>query len=123
MFLTCEFAVTPPNGAAILVGGVPDLGTEEGTAILADQLGRKNTFTAVGFAQSLPSGKLRLHLFPFVRLNDGGVAARHIILRHLALVGFHLLFQKVDCEFLLEQRITLVFFVLKDAGDRSLAPF
>ena len=46
MFLTCEFAVTPPNGAAILVGGVPDLGTEEGTAILADQLGRKNTFTA-----------------------------------------------------------------------------
>ena len=121
-FLVGEFAVALPNGAAVLVSGVPYLGTEEGTAILADQFGRKDAFAAVGFAQGLPSGKLRLHLLPFVRLNDGGMTARHIILWDFTLVGLHFLFQKIYREFLLEQCITLVFLILKDTGDRGLAP-
>ena len=118
----CEFAVALPDGAAVLVGGVPDLGTEEGTAILADQFGRKDALAAVGFAQSLPSGELCLNLLPFVRLNDGGMTARHIILWDFTLVGLHFLFQKIHRKLLLEQCITLVFFVLKDTGDRGLAP-
>ena len=122
-FLVCKFAVALPNGAAVLVGGVPYLGTEKGTAILADQFGRKDALTAVGFAQSLPSGKFRLHLLPFIRLNDGGMTARHIILRNFTFVGLHFLFQKIHREFLLEQCITLVFFVLKDTGDCGFAPF
>ena len=123
MFLICEFAVALPNGTAVLVVGVPDLGAKEGTAVLADQFGRKNAFAAVGFPQGLSSCKLCLHLIPFVRLNDGGVATRHIILWDFALVGLHFLFQKVHRELLVEQCITLVFFVLKDTGDRSFAPF
>ena len=123
MFFTCEFAVALPDGTAVLVGGVPDLGAKEGAAVLTDQFSRKNAFAAVGFPQGPSSGKLCLHLLPFVRLNDGGVAARHIILWDFTLVGLYFLFQKIHREFLLEQCITLVFFVLKDTGDRSLAPF
>ena len=38
-FLVCKFSVALPNGAAVLVGGVPYLGTEKGAAVLADQFG------------------------------------------------------------------------------------
>ena len=62
-------------------------------------------------------------MIPFVRIDNGGMAAFHIVLRHLTLVGLHFLFQEIDREGFLEQRIALVLFVLQNAGDRGLAPF
>lgn len=86
---------------------MPDLGTEEGTAILADQFGRKNAFATVGFAQGLPSGELCLHLLPFVRLNDGGMAAFLIILRNFALIDFLLFGEEIHRELLLKSNANI----------------
>lgn len=59
-FLVCKFAVALPDGSAVTVVGVPDLGTEECSAILTDQLGRKDVLAAVGFAEGFSSGNLKM---------------------------------------------------------------
>ena len=38
LLLSLELVVALPNHAAVLVGGVPDLGSEEKAAVTADQL-------------------------------------------------------------------------------------
>ena len=100
----------------------PDLRAEEAAAVLADQLGRENALAAVGFAECLSPRNLRLHMIPLVRLDDGFMAAFHIILRDFPFVALELLLQEVHGKGLLEKRVTFVLLVLENAHDRGLAP-
>ena len=57
------------------------------------------------------------------RLNDGFVAAFHIVLRHFSLIDLRFLLQKIDCECFLQSGVALIFFVREDTCDRGTAPF
>ena len=122
MRLVAELVITPPDSSAILICGVPDLGAVEAAAVLADQFGGQGAFSAVGVTKSLSSCKLRLHMIPLVRLDDVGVAALHIILGYFALVGLHLLLQKIHRERLLKERISFVLLIGENTVYRSLTP-
>ena len=60
----------------------------------------------------LPHRNLPLHHIEHILRDDGFVVTGHIILRHLPLI-LHLLFrQKVLSKALLQERVTLVLFIL-----------
>ena len=78
--------------------------------------------TAVAILALGPSGELPLDHLEHLRVNDGLVIVLHVVLRYLALIGFHLLGQEVLAEGLLQQGIALVLLVRQDALDGGLAP-
>ena len=51
------------------------------------------------------------------------MAIFHVVLRHFPFVGFHLLFQEINSEPFLQERVSFVFFVSQNAIDCRLAPF
>ena len=113
--LPFEFPVALPNNTPIAVCGVPGFGTENIAAVGADDLPGKGTGLAVPGAAVFAPLQLRLHLFPFPRLNDGRVAVLYIILGHFSLVDLCFLGEKIHREGFLQQRRAFVLLVPEDA--------
>jgi len=62
---------------------MPDLGAEVFPAVAAFQLCRERAAAVMAPPRVLPPLYLRLHELPLRRLDDGVMAALHVILRHL----------------------------------------
>ena len=110
-----KFVVTLPDDPAVTVGGVPSLGTENPAAVGTDDLPGKGAGLTVPIAAVFTSLQLRLHLFPFPRLDDGRMAILHIILRNLPFVDLCFLGEEIHREGFLQQRRAFVLLVPEDA--------
>jgi hypothetical protein len=75
---------------------VPDLGAVHTAAVAADDLSGERSKAVMPPSQLLPSGNLHLNRFPFGRIDDGRVAALHIVLGNFAFVDLHGLGQKIN---------------------------
>ena len=93
-----ELGVALPDGAAVLVGGIPDLGTEELAAVSAYDAGGEYAASAVASAIGLTTGEFLLNSVPFVRWDDGLMRMFDVVLRYLALVDFQLFLKKIRGE-------------------------
>jgi len=91
--LALELGVALPYRPLVFAVGVPDLGAEVFATVAAFQLCRERAAAVMAPPRVLPPLHLRLHELPFRRLDDGVVAALHIILRHLPFVRLPLLGQ------------------------------
>lgn len=69
------------------------------------------------------SGNLRFDLHKHISVDNGFVAAFHIVFRHLAVVGGTFLVKDADRIGLLQKGIADVLFVGKDLMDVALMPF
>lgn len=81
-----ELGVALPDCPPVLAVGVPHLGAEVFSAVPAFQLCGEHAAAVMAPPRVLPPLYLRLHELPFCRLDDGVVAALHIILRHFPFV-------------------------------------
>lgn len=117
-----ELGVALPDRPLVLAVGVPHLGAEVFATVAAFQLCRKWAATVMAPPCVLPPLYLRLHELPFRRLDDGVVAALHIILRHLPFVRIPLLGKEVHRVALLQVSIAFVLFVGKDVLHRPVPP-
>ena len=113
--LTPVFFVTLPYKAPVFRVGVPDLAAINAATLAADnapgkwmQAARKTPIRLAGF-------QLVLYEVEKLRFDNGRMAVRHIILRHLAFVDLLLFGEEIHREFLLQERVALVLFVGEDA--------
>jgi hypothetical protein len=74
---------------------MPDLGAIMRSAIAADEHPGKGAVATATFAPVFAFGHFRLHQFPLVGLDDGGVAVLHKILGYFSLVDLLLFGQEV----------------------------
>ena len=81
-----ELGIALPYRPLVLAVGMPDLGAEVFAAVAAFQLCRERAAAVMAPPCVLPPLYLRLHELPFCRLDDGVMAALHIILRHLPFI-------------------------------------
>lgn len=65
-----ELVIALPYCPAVLIRGMPHLGSVESTAVPADNGSGEYTVGDVPLAQFLPSGNLGLHQIPFVWIDD-----------------------------------------------------
>ena len=110
-----KFVVTLPDDPAVTVGGVPGLGTENPAAVGTVDLPGEGAGLTVPIAAVFTPLQLRLHLFPFPRLNDGRVAILHIVLRRFALVDLGFLGEEIHRKGFLKQCGAFVFLVPQGA--------
>ena len=114
--------VALPDHLAVLVGGVPDLGAVQASAVPAIHDAGEEMNAAVAVRAGLSGGDLLLHQIEGLRADDGLVVTLHIVLRHLPGVLDLLLGDEVLREHLLQQSVTLVFLVCQNAQDNAFAP-
>ena len=119
---TLELGVALPDRPFVLAVGVPDLGSEVFPAVAAFQLCRERTAAVMAPPRVLPPLYLRLYELPLRRLDDGVMAALHIILRHLPFVRLALLGKKIHCIALLQAGIAFVLFDRKYVLNRPVPP-
>ena len=117
-----KFVVTLPDDPAVTVGGVPGLGAENPAAVGTKDLPGERAGLAVPGAAVFAPFQLRLHLFPLPRLDNGGVAILHIVLRHFALVDLGFLGEEIHRKGFLKQCGAFAFLVLQDALHGSSLP-
>lgn len=110
-----EFAVALPDNTAVAVGGVPGFGTENITAVGADDLPGEGAGLMVTVAAVFAPFQFHLNLFPFPGFDDGRVAVLHIVLGNLPLIDLGFLGEEIHRERLLKQSGALVLFVPQDA--------
>ena len=117
-----ELGVALPYRPLILAVGMPDLGAEVFAAVAAFQLCRERAAAVMAPPQVLPPLYLHLHELPLRRLDDGVMAALHIILRNFPFVRLALLGKEVHRVALLQAGIAFVLFVGKDVLHRPVPP-
>lgn len=101
-----EFMVTAIYNPAVLVIGMPDLGTVPASALCTFYLVGENADPTVHCRAFLGAfGKFHLHQIINTRLDDGFVIASRIILGNISHVFLGLFLNIIHCEFLLEQSI------------------
>ena len=102
MLAVFELGVALPYRAAVLTGRVPYLGAEKSAAVSANNTRSKNAVPTVSVSDGFAPHKFGLYQFELQRVYDRLMALFYVILRHLALVCFHLFRQEIDREFLLQ---------------------
>ena len=108
-----ELGVALPDRPFIFAVGMPHLGAEVCPAVAAFQLCGECAAAVMAPPRVLPPLYLRLHELPLRRLNDGVMAALHIVLRHLPFVRLPLLGKEVHRVAFLQAGVALVFLVGK----------
>lgn len=78
--------VALPDGAFVLIRGVPQLRAVKFAAVTADDSGAKNAVAAVFSPQCISPLELNLHHILLLRADNGRMAVFDIVLRNLALV-------------------------------------
>ena len=91
----CELVITAPHSAAVLAGGVPDLGTVPIAALAALYSAGEKVNTAVTAPAFAAPFQFPLHHLKHLGRNDGGMVVLHIVLGNFARVGLFLLGEKV----------------------------
>ena len=121
MLFVFELGVALPDHPAIAVCAVPDLRTVPAAAAPALDLRGENGGTAeaqVGSAR----GDDVLHPVEHRRLDNGGMAVFHVVLRNCAVVLHPFFREVIGCVALLEQSAALVLFIRQNRLDRTAAP-
>ena len=108
---------------AVLVRGVPDLGSEGASALAALNFAGENTHAAVSSSLPLAPCHLRLHHLEGFRGDDGRMALLHEVAGDLPGVFHHLLREEVRREGLLDAGAARVLLVGEDSVDGSGVPF
>ena len=102
-FMPVVLLVATVDDPAVLVGAVPDLGSEETTALPTFYLAGENAHAAVSPAFLLAPRYLRLHHLESGRGDDGRMALFHEVAGDLPRVLDHLLRKEVRREGLLDR--------------------
>lgn len=90
------FVVAPPDVAAVFAGGMPGFTPVPSPALPALDPGRKGVGSrGAGFGSP---GDFCLYQVPRCRVDDRLVVTTHVVLGHLALVGFDGLGQEISSE-------------------------
>ena len=116
------FVVATVDGAPVLVGAVPDLGSKEAAALAAFYLAGENAHATVSATLPLAPRHLRLHHLEGFRGDDGGMALLHEVARDLPGVLHHLLREEVRRECLLDAGAACVLLVGEDSIDGGGIP-
>ena len=116
------FLVATVNDPAVLVRGVPNLGSEEAAAFTAFYLAGENAHATVSATLPLAPCHLRLHHLEGGRGNDGGMALFHKVAGDLPGVLHYLLREEVRREGLLDAGAARVLLVGKDSIDGGGIP-
>ena len=122
-FMTVVLVVAAIDDPAVLVGAMPDLGSEESSALAAFYLARENAYAAVSASLPLAPRHLRLHYLECFRGDDGGMALLHEVAGDLPGVLHHLLREEVRREGLLDAGAACVLLVGEDSVDGGGVPF
>ena len=69
-FVVIEFMIAAPDGAAVFVGGMPNLRPKVTAAVSADQPGGEDTVAAVTAPYGLPALQFPLHQLPLGGVDD-----------------------------------------------------
>ena len=117
------FVVATVDGAPVLVGAVPDLGSEEAAALAAFYLAGENAHAAVASAILLAPCNLRLHHLEGGWFDDGRVALFHEVAGDLPGVLHHLLREEVRREGLLDAGAARILLVGENPIDSGGVPF
>lgn len=121
-FMTVVLLVAAVNDPAVLVRGVPDLGSEEASALAALDFAGENAHSAVSAALPLAPRHLRLHHLEGFRGDDGGMALLNEVAGDLPSVLHHLLCEEVRREGLLDAGAPRVLLVGEDSVDGGGVP-
>lgn len=100
---------------AVLVGAMPDLGSEEAAAFAAFDFPGENAHAAVSASLPLAPRCLRLHHLEGDRVDDGGMALLHEVAGDLPRVLHHLLREEVQCEGLFDTNNDAPLYSINDA--------
>ena len=119
--LVLVLGVASPDHSAVAVGAVPDLRAVPAAAAPALNLGGENGASAVALRPA-PQVDEVLHPVEHLRLNDGGMAVLHIVLRDCAVVLDAFFGEVVGGIAFLEQGAALVFFIRQNGFDRPAVP-
>ena len=114
--------VAAVDDPAVLVGAVPDLGSEESSALAAFYLAGENAHAAVPATLLLAPRYLGLHHLEGGGSDDGRVALLHEVAGDLPGVLHHLLREAVRCEGLLDAGAARVLLVGEDSVDGGGIP-
>lgn len=114
--------VALPNGLAVFAVGMPDLGAVPVPALTTFDFAGEKMYSAVPVPAFDSTLHLHLHKLEGFRLDDGLVIILDIILRDFVLVNLRLFGQVVGGVGLLQQGITLVFFIAEYAFYGRNAP-
>ena len=118
--LAFELGITLPYRPFVFAVGMLDLGAEVFPAVSAFQLCRERAAAVMAPPRVLPPLYLRLHELPLRSLDDGVMAALHIILRHFPLVRLAFLGKEIHSVTLLQAGIAFVFLVGGDVLNRPV---
>ena len=100
---------------AVLVGAMPNLGSEEAAAFAAFDFPGENAHAAVSASLPLAPRCLRLHHLEGDRVDDGGMALLHEVAGDLPRVLHHLLREEVQCEGLFDTNNDAPLYSINDA--------
>ena len=121
-FMPVVLLVATVDDSAVLVCGVPDLGSEETAALPTFYLAGENAHATVPAALLLASCHLRLHHLECSWSDDGGVALLHEVAGNLPGVLHGLFREKVRREGLLDAGAARVLLVGEDSIDGGGVP-
>ena len=116
------FVVATVDGAPVLVGAVPDLGSKEAAALAAFDFPGENAHAAVSASLPLAPRHLRLHHLEGFRGDDGRMALLHEVAGDLPAVLDGLLGKEVRREGLLDAGAARVLLVGEDSVDGGGVP-
>ena len=117
-----KLGVALPYRPLVFAVGMPNLGAEVFPTVTAFQLCRERTAAVMAPPQVLSPLYLHLHELPLRKLDDGVMAALHVILRHLSFVRLALLKKEIHRVAHLQAGVAFVLFVEKDVLNRPVPP-
>ena len=103
--------ITLPDRPAVFVVGMPDLRAVPASALSAFYLTGENMNATVAVSAGAAALQFILDLIEDLRIDDCFVVLFNIVLRDLTFIDFCFLSQEVNGEGLLQECVTLVFFI------------
>ena len=103
-FMTVVLLVAAVDDPAVLIRGLPDLGSEEAAALATFDFAGENAHAAVSPAVLLAPRHLRLHHLEGFRGYDCRMALLHEVAGDLPGVLHHILREEVRCEGLFDTK-------------------